>query len=88
MHTNHPSLAAGQNITLENIAGRKAELRKEIDEQKTCMATSAKAIFAPLLPDPSSNPLMRSFNTGMAIFDGVMIGFKIMKSIRKLFLKR
>ena len=30
---------------------------------------------------------MRSFNTGMAIFDGVVMGVKIMKKIRRFFRK-
>lgn len=77
-----------QAITLEEIAKRKAELRKEISEQKTRMTTTTQKIFAPLMPDPSGNPLMKSFNTGLAIFDGVMMGFKIIKSIKRFFKNR
>lgn len=31
---------------------------------------------------------MRSFNTGMAIFDGVMLGMKMIRKVRGLFRKR
>lgn len=78
-----------QKITLEDIARRKEEILVEIRVQKDAMTTTAKEIFAPLAPVASSgNSLMRSFNTGMAIFDGVMMGIKIMKKIRSLFQNR
>ena len=28
---------------------------------------------------------MRAFNTGMAVFDGVMLGVKLMRKVRKIF---
>lgn len=77
-----------QKITLEDIARRKEELLIEICIQKEAMAATAKEIFAPLAPAASTgNALMRSFNTGMAIFDGVMMGIKIMRKVRSLFQK-
>lgn len=77
-----------QIITLEEIAQRKTELRKEIAEQKSRITITTRNIFAPLIPSPSGNPLMKSFNTGLAIFDGVMMGFKIIKSIKRYFRNR
>lgn len=85
---NTPSTNINQPITLEEIARRKVELKKEIGEQKSRMTTTTQNIFAPLMPSPGSNPLMRSFNTGLAVFDGVMMGFKIIKSIRRFFRNR
>lgn len=85
---NNSSTHIDQPITLEEIASRKAELKKEIGEQKARMTTTTRNIFAPLMPSPSSNPLMKSFNTGLAIFDGVMMGFKIIKSIKRFFRNR
>ena len=29
--------------------------------------------------------VMRAFNTGMAVFDGAMLGIKLMRKIRKIF---
>lgn len=76
-------------ITLETIAQRKAELLEEINAQKETIAMTARSIFAPLAPAASKgNALMRSFNTGMAIFDGVMLGIKMMRKIRSLFNNR
>lgn len=75
-----------QKITLEDIARRKEEVLIELRVQKENMAATAKEIFAPLAPAASAgSSLMRSFNTGMAIFDGVMMGIKIMRKVRSMF---
>lgn len=77
-----------QTITLEDIARLKAEKLEEIREQKKAMTRTTHRIFAPLAPAASKgDALMRSFNTGMAVFDGVMMGLKIMKKIRRFFRK-
>lgn len=78
-----------QKITLEEIARRKEETLTKIRAQQGVMTATARNIFAPLIPAASAgNAMMRSFNTGMAIFDGVMMGLKIMKKIRSIFQKR
>ena len=67
-----------KKITLEDIAQR-----------KQAMADTTRRIFAPLAPAASGgNALMRSFSTGMAIFDGVMLGMKMIRKVRGLFRKR
>lgn len=77
-----------QKITLEDIARRKEEVLIEIRVQKEAMTATAKEIVAPLASVASTgNTLMQSFNTGMAIFDGVMMGIKIMRKVRSLFRK-
>ena len=78
-----------QKITLEDIAQRKQEILQDIRNQKQAMADTTRRIFAPLAPAASSDSsLMRSFNTGMAIFDGVMLGMKMIRKVRGLFRKR
>lgn len=77
-----------QKITLEDIARRKEEVLIEIRAQKEAMTATAKEIVAPLAPAASAgNVLMRSFNTGMAIFDGVMMGIKLIRKVRSMFRK-
>ena len=77
-----------QTITLEYIAQLKTEKLEEIREQKRAMNRTARRIFAPLEPAASKgDALMRSFNTGMAVFDGVMLGWKILKKVRHFFRK-
>lgn len=75
-----------KKITLEEITERKRMLLDEIRAQKTVMAHTAREIFAPLTPAASkTNALKRSFDTGMAIFDGVMLGVKFMRKVRSYF---
>lgn len=77
-----------KKITLEDIAQRKQEVLQEICDQKQAMADTTRRIFAPLAPAASGgNALMRSFSTGMAIFDGVMLGMKMIRKVRGLFRK-
>lgn len=85
MNTNQP---APQKIRLEDITRRKEELLEEIRSQQEVMTATARSIFAPLVPAASAgNAMMRSFNTGVAIFDGVMLGIKMIRKVRSLFKK-
>ena len=73
-------------ITLESIAQRKEEVRKKLHLQKQIMTDTARDFFAPLAPAADKgNAIMRAFNTGMAVFDGVMLGLKMMKRFRRMF---
>ena len=50
------------------------------------MTATTREIFAPLAPATNkADAIMRSFNTGMAVFDGAMLGIKLMKKVRKIF---
>lgn len=72
--------------TLEEIAERKKQLQHEIQVQKKAIITTTREIFAPVAPTANkADAIMRSFNTGMAVFDGVMMGVKIMRKVRKYF---
>jgi len=56
-------------VTLESIARQKAELQQKIRLQKEIMTGLTHEIFAPLRPATNKgNAMMRTFNTGMAIF--------------------
>lgn len=73
-------------ITLESITQQKGELLKQIHEQKDVMDELARDIFAPLAPaTDKASSMMRAFNTGMAVFDGVMLGLKLMRKFKKIF---
>ena len=77
---------ADHKFTLEEIAERKKKLLNEIHAQKKVMTATTREIFAPLAPATNkADAIMRSFNTGMAIFDGVVLGIKIMKKMRTYF---
>ena len=70
-------------VTLESIAQKKAMLLRL---QKEIMTGLTQEIFAPLEPATNkANAMMRAFNTGMAVFDGIVLGVKVMKKFRKIF---
>lgn len=74
------------SITLESIAQRKQGVRKKLHLQKQIMTDTARDLFAPLAPAADKgNAIMRAFNTGMAVFDGVMLGLRMMKRVRRMF---
>lgn len=73
-------------VTLEEITLRRKEVLGKIHVQKAAMTAITRDIFAPLPPAATkADSLMRSFNTGMAVFDGVMLGIKMMRKIRSYF---
>lgn len=73
-------------LTLEDLQQQKAEALKEVRAQKQVMADTARSLFAPVAPAADKGTaIMRAFNTGMAVFDGVMLGVKLMKKVRKMF---
>lgn len=75
--------------SLDSIALQKAEILKQIRLQKVIMTEITHEIFAPVAPAANkTSSMMRAFNTGMAVFDGVMLGIKVMKKFRRLFGKR
>lgn len=76
-------------VTLESIARQKAELRQQISQQKEVMTRLTQEIFAPLEPATNkAGSVMRAFNTGMAVFDGIMLGVKVMGRFRRFFSRR
>ena len=75
-----------KTITLEEIGKRKEALRLQIEKQRSVIISSVKKTFA-TPTEKAAHPIMQSFNTGLAIFDGVMTGIKIMRRV-KAFLKR
>lgn len=76
-------------VTLESIAQQKAVLLKKIRIQKEVMTVLTQEIFAPLEPATNkANAMMRAFNTGMAVFDGVMLGIKMMRKFKRMFGKK
>lgn len=73
-------------VTLDSIRQQKAEALQDLRAQKKVMADTARDLFAPLAPAADrGSAIMRAFNTGMAVFDGVMLGMKLMRKIRNSF---
>lgn len=76
-------------ITLDMICQQKAEKLTEIRASKQRMTDQVRALFHPAEEAMGSAKLLTSnFSSGIAIFNGVMIGIKIIKRIRKFFRRR
>lgn len=72
-------------ISLDYIVQRKKILLQEIRSKKKIMADLAEEILAPLEPAPNKlSAWMRSINTGMALWDGLVWGWKSIKKIRSI----
>ena len=74
-------------ITLEVIAQRKAEKLEEVQQAKKEMVQTIHELFAPVEHKGGVEGIMQHINTGIAVYDGVRTGIKIMQRIRGYFLK-
>ena len=76
-------------LTLEDIARPKAELLQQIRQRQQAMRELGKQLTVPLEPAANkAGAIARAFHTGMAVFDGIKLGLKLMRSFRKTFRKR
>ena len=72
-------------ITLDMICQQKADKLAEIRASKQRITQKTREIFHPSETTGGTNSIMNNFSSGMAIFNGVMTGFKIIKRIRNFF---
>jgi len=71
-------------VGLDFLSNRKAELKQEITDQKILITTGTQNL---LTPASFTTYLFRSFNKGLNLVDGVMLGYKIVKYIKTIFRK-
>ncbi|HET7733259.1 MAG TPA: hypothetical protein VFK73_05405 [Paludibacter sp.] len=71
-----------QEIDLDALMMRKAELKEQILGQKQQIIASSQHLFS-----PASFPAYfhRAFSKGLSLVDGVMVGLKVMRTIRSIF---
>lgn len=73
------------HYTLERIVLEKALVRSRIEQQSRRIKVTAEELAAPFKPVASkSSTALRTFNSGMAIFDGLVLGFKIFRKLRRV----
>lgn len=77
-----------ERITLEMLCQQKAERLAEIRASKQKLTDYTRQLFQPTETTGGTNALMNNFSSGIAIFNGVMTGFKIIKRIRSLFRRK
>jgi len=75
-------------ITLEVIAQQKAEKLEEVRKAKKEMVQTLHDLFAPVEQKGGVEGIMQQVSTGIAVYDGVRTGIKIMKRIRGFFRKK
>lgn len=75
-------------FTLEMICQQKEEKLAEIRASKQRISDSVDHLFKPEESTEDSHTVMHNFNSGIAIFNGLITGFKIIKRIRNFFRKR
>ena len=73
------------NITFEDVIRLKREKKDEIRQCKQRMMAITHAVFSPSPKTGKVDGLMNHISTGIAIYDGVMTGIKIMRKARKVF---
>ena len=72
------------DIGLDLLLNRKAELKNELYEQRNLIITKSQSLFS---VSYFTNSLFNSFNKGLGFVDAVMMGYKVVKSIRGLIRK-
>lgn len=75
-------------ITLEEITRQKKAVRLQISEQRDRIQQTATELFSPVKATTKVEMLMNSVNSGIAVFDGVMTGLRIMRRVRGLFRRK
>ena len=66
----------------------KAEKLEEVQQAKKEMVQTIHELFAPVEHKGGVEGIMQHINTGIAVYDGVRTGIKIMQRIRGYFLKK
>ncbi|MGN0036872.1 MAG: hypothetical protein ACI36X_06625 [Bacteroidaceae bacterium] len=74
-------------LGLQEIAQRKAALREQLSKQRAVVVQTAQEVFAPTPEEKSLHPLMQQFSRGLALYDGVMTGLRIMRRVRRFLSK-
>lgn len=82
---NTPQATPKKAITLDMICQQKAEKLSDIRASKQRIVDQTRELFHPSKTTGGTNALTSNFSSGIAIFNGVMTGFKIIKRIRSFF---
>lgn len=74
--------------SIELIAQRKKEKREEILASKKRMQNLAQQLFSPTKSDNKIDSMMQHVNMGIAAYDGIMTGIKILRRVQSFFSKK
>ena len=71
--------------SVESIAQRRAEKKEEILRSKTRIQNLTQELFAPQKSKNQMDNMMQHINAGIAAYDGLMTGLKILRRVRGFF---
>lgn len=72
--------------SLEAIRQLKLHTYNELIQQKKTVSKSARKLISPLTSTVNKgNSIMHAFNTGIMVFDGMVLGLKLIRKIRRVF---
>lgn len=71
--------------SVESIAQRRAEKKEEILCSKARIQNLTQELFAPQKSKNQMDNMMQHINAGIAAYDGLMTGLKILRRVRGFF---
>ncbi len=77
-----------QPYTLESIAAERARLVKDKEETAARIRLDATALFAPEPAETKMQALINNAGRAIAIYDGVMLGYKLLRQFGGLFRRK
>lgn len=73
-----------KEMTIEDLASLKTELKQQIQDQKQIIAASGQKLVSPA---SISSYIFGAFRNSFNLMDGVLIGIKVVKIAKRLFRK-
>lgn len=73
------------SYTIESIRERRLAKREELKQSKDRMQNLSQQLFAPQQGKNKIDSLMQQVNMGIAAYDGLMTGIKILRRVRGFF---
>ncbi len=74
--------------TMDELEARRAQLQQEAEETAARMRLTVNEIFAPTPAGNKVQSLMNNAGRLYAVYDGVMLGFKLFRQFNGLFRKK
>lgn len=71
--------------SVESIAQRRAEKKEEILRSKARIQNLTQELFTPQKSKNQMDNMMQHINAGIAAYDGLMTGLKILRRVRGFF---
>ena len=79
---------AAPTHTLEAILAEREKVLADIRQQKAFMKQKTQALFAPPKATSKMEAMINSFDKAVAIYDGVVVGMRIVGRFKSFFRRR